>query len=47
VSSLGPLMRFIAGAAFAASQVTSAIAPRRQFSRWENSRALRNDFAAQ
>ncbi len=44
--SLGPLMRFIAGTAFAARQVTRAIAAGPQFSPLENNRCLSSEVAA-
>jgi len=45
VSSLGPLMRFIAGAGFAARYVARAIAAGREFSRVGNDHRLEYDLA--
>jgi cation diffusion facilitator CzcD-associated flavoprotein CzcO len=45
VSSFGPLLRFIAGAGFAAREVTRAIAPSRKLSRSSSASPLEYDLA--
>ncbi len=45
VSSFGPLLRFIAGAGFAAREVTRAIAPSRKLSRSGDASRLEYDLA--